>query len=390
LFLSATNIARIGVIDKHLIWIETYTFTLYLAADASIRGIGTPYIGFTWVLLAHSILSGDTVIDIRELRSFIHIARLGSFSRAANDLHIAQPALSRQVAKLEEEIGASLFVRHGRGVRLTSAGASLLERAEMIVNLVAQTGEHVRTSKDNLTGHLALGLPPAVGTWVAPAIVEAFRNEWPAVGLHIREGLSSSLQEWVLDRRVDIAVVYNQPPLDALHVTPLNSEPMVLISAPSDARFLGPGGDSVTFRDVAELPLIAPAFPHADRRVLEQAAAQHGAHLHVALEVDSVSLTKELVAAGHGYAVITQTAVQGEIDGGKIRAIAIERPPIRSVVSIVTLREQQPSRLVQAASEIITRSMHNLVTEGAWCGYTTWLGEPAVPALSPPDDERVE
>ncbi|RAU48158.1 LysR family transcriptional regulator [Pseudomonas sp. RIT412] len=314
-------------------------------------------------------------MDIRELRSFIHIARLGSFSRAAIDLHIAQPALSRQVAKLEEEIGESLFVRHGRGVRLTSAGASLLERAEMIVNLVAQTGEHVRASKDNLTGHLALGLPPAVGIWVAPAIVEAFKNAWPAVGLHIREGLSSSLQEWVLDRRVDIAVVYNQPPLDALHIAPLNSEPMVLISASGDAHFSEIGRESLTFREVADLPLIAPAFPHADRRVLEQAAAQHGAHLHVALEVDSVSLTKELVAAGHGYAVITQTAVQREIDDGKLRAIAIERPPIRSVVSIVTLREQQPSRLVQAASEIITHSMRSLVTEGAWYGYTTWLGE---------------
>src|SRR6478672_2824877 len=154
-------------------------------------------------------------MDIRELRSFIHVARAGSFSRAASELYIAQPALSRQIAKLEEEIGVPLLTRYGRGVRLTAAGARLLERAEMITHMVSETGEQVRASADEERGHLAVGLPPTIGMLIGAELIRDFRARWPRVALHVREGLSSSLQEWVLDKRVDLAVVYNQPLLDA-------------------------------------------------------------------------------------------------------------------------------------------------------------------------------
>lgn len=108
-------------------------------------------------------------MDVRELKSFIHVARAGSFNRAAAELYIAQPALSRQIAKLEEEIGVPLFVRHGRGVRLTAAGARLLERAEIITQMVGETGEHVRASVDEERGYLAVGLPPTMGALIAPS-----------------------------------------------------------------------------------------------------------------------------------------------------------------------------------------------------------------------------
>lgn len=153
----------------------------------------------------------------------------------------------------------------------------------------------MRASTDRLSGHIAVGLPPAVGVWVSAPIVEVFRNRWPAVALHIREGLSSSLQECLLDRRIDLAIVYNQIPLDAFDVRPLCSEAMVIVGRPDDTLVEDRGGQPLRIRDLAELPLIVPAFPHANRRVLEQAAVQHGVRLRVVLEVDSVTLTKALV-----------------------------------------------------------------------------------------------
>jgi LysR family nitrogen assimilation transcriptional regulator len=317
----------------------------------------------------------ETIIEIRELRSFVHIARVGSFSRAAAELYVAQPALSRQIAKLEEELGTALFVRHGRGVRLTSGGAQLLERAEMIINFVAQTGEHVRASSDRLSGHIALGLPPAVGVHVSAPIVEAFRERWPAVGLHIREGLSSSLQEWLLDRRVDLAIVYNQPALEAFDVLPLCNEAMVIVGPPDDTVIKRRGGEPLRIRDLAELPLIVPGFPHANRRVLEQAAVQHGVHLRVVLEVDSVALTKALVNRGLGYSLLTYTAIQDEVQRGDLRALPIERPSIRSIVSLATLREQRASRLVRTMADVVRDNVHELAVNGAWKDYVTWLGD---------------
>ncbi|WP_246216414.1 LysR substrate-binding domain-containing protein [Paraburkholderia agricolaris] len=317
----------------------------------------------------------ETIIEIRELRSFVHIARVGSVSRAAAELYIAQPALSRQIAKLEAELGTPLFVRYGRGVRLTSAGAQLLERAEMIINFVTQTSEQVRASADRLSGHIALGLPPAVGVWVSAPIVEAFRERWPAVSLHMREGLSSSLQEWLLDRRVDLAIVYNQPPLEAFDVLPLCSEAMVIAGPPGDTVIQERGGEPLRIRDLAELPLIVPGFPHANRRVLEQAAVQHGVHLRIVLEVDSVTLTKALVRRGLGYALLTYTAIQEEVQRGDLQALPIERPSIRSTVALATLREQRASRLVRTMSDVVAEKLHDLATVGAWKDHVTWLGD---------------
>jgi LysR family nitrogen assimilation transcriptional regulator len=311
------------------------------------------------------------------LRSFVHIARVGSFSRAAAELYVAQPALSRQISKLESELGTPVFLRHARGVRLTSAGAQLLERAEMIINFVVQTAEHVRAASDRLSGHIALGLPPAVGVWVSAPIAEAFRDRWPAVGLHMREGLSSSLQEWLLDRRVDLAIVYNQPPLEAFDVMPLCSEAMVVVGPPDDTVLERRGGEPLRIRDLADLPLIAPGFPHANRRVLEQSAVQHGVHLRIVLEVDSVTLTKALVRRGLGYSLLTYTAIQEEVERGELKALPLERPAIRSVVSLATLREQRASRLVSTMSGLVSEKVHDLVTKGAWKGHVSWLGDGA-------------
>jgi LysR family nitrogen assimilation transcriptional regulator len=331
------------------------------------------YAGKAWV--ATVAISEEAIIEIRELRSFVHIARVGSFSRAAGELHIAQPALSRQIAKLEDELGTLLFVRCGRGVRLTGAGAQLLERAEMIISFVAQTGEHVRASTDRLSGHIAVGMPPAVGVWVSAPIAEAFRDQWPAVALHMREGLSSSLQEWLLDRRVDLAIVYNQPPLEAFDVVPMCSEAMVIVGPPGDTLIDQRGGEPLRIRDLADLPLIVPGFPHANRRLLELAAVQHGVHLRIALEVDSVTLTKALVRRGLGYSLLTYTAIQEEVARGDLRALPIERPAIRATVSLATLREQRASRLVRTMSDVVREKLHELVVSGAWKGHASWLAD---------------
>jgi|SRR5450830_896885 len=310
-------------------------------------------------------------MDIRELRSFIHVARSGSFSRAASELYIAQPALSRQIAKLEAEIGLPLLVRHGRGVRLTAAGARLLERAEMITHMLSETGEQVRASADTGRGYLAVGLPPTIGTLIGSELIRDFRAAWPGVLLHLREGLSSSLQEWVLDKRVDLAVVYNQPLLDAFDVRPLLSEPMILVGPPG----VGQQRREYQVRDLANLPLILPGLPHSNRRLLEHAAIQHGIRLRVELEVDSVALTKQLVKSGAGYSLLTYIAVKDEINHGELIAHSIERPAIRSTIAITTLRENRSSHLVDAWSTMLRDKLKHLMQSEAWQTDVVWLDD---------------
>jgi LysR family transcriptional regulator, nitrogen assimilation regulatory protein len=318
---------------------------------------------------------GENSIDIRELRYFLQIARAGSFSRAAAELYIAQPALSRQITKLEQELGVELFVRHGRGIKLTTAGAMLLERAEMITHYVRQTQEQVRAAGDGLSGHITIGMPPAIGVPLLPRVIESYAARWPNVSIHVREGLSTSLQEWLLDRRVDVAIVYNQPPLDALEIAPMFSEPMVAVGPP-ESRAILPDGP-LRIRDLADLPLILPGLPHANRRVIERAAVQHDVNLRIAFEVDSVPLTKALVANGFGYSLLTYTAVQEDVVQGRLWAAPIERPAIRSTVSVAALKDLRKSPIVDAMFEVIADKLGELVRSDGWQGQVAWLGSEA-------------
>lgn len=307
-------------------------------------------------------------MDIRELRTFSTVAYTGSFSRAAEELRIAQPALSRHVARLEDELKVALFVRHARGVTLTPAGARLLDRAEMMLHYVNGTGEYVRDDDAQERGHLAVGLTPAIGLAVGANAIRRFRAAWPKAMLHAREGLSTSLQAWLLDGSVQAAVVYNQPLLEAFEVRPLFSEPMVLIAPPEEIQ------RTIRFSDVADLPLILPALPHSNRRLIEQTAIQNGIRLRVIMEVDSVALTRQLIRDRLGYSITAQLAVQPAVDAGLLTAHQIERPMLRSNVALATLRELRDSPLAQSWVEILTDELRTLANHGIWKDKTIWSG----------------
>jgi LysR family nitrogen assimilation transcriptional regulator len=158
-------------------------------------------------------------MELRELRNFTQVARAGSVSRAAAELRLAQPALSRQIKKLEHELGVPLFARHGRGVRLSAAGSKLLERAEAISQLVHETREEIREDRSPARGRFTLGVPPAAGRLLVSPFAERFQQAWPQIMLHMREGVASSLQEWLIDKRLDLALIHNPPHLEDLNIS---------------------------------------------------------------------------------------------------------------------------------------------------------------------------
>jgi LysR family nitrogen assimilation transcriptional regulator len=275
--------------------------------------------------------------------------------------------MSRQIAKLEEQLQVELFIRHGRGVELTAAGSRLLERAVVMLRYMEEASDHVRNSAEEERGYLAIGLPPAIGTVVGPQLIRRFRERWPKASFHALEGLSTSLQEWLMDGRIQVAVVYNQPLVEAFDVRPLFSERMILVGPP------GESSRSVRMTGLAEFPLILPGLPHSNRRLVEQVAAQNGFRLNIAFEVDSVSLTKRLVSEGLGYSILAHAAVQEDIARGTLVGHTIDRPGIRSTVSLTTLRDRRSSRLALSWEKILLETLEELVTVGAWKDATQWL-----------------
>jgi LysR family nitrogen assimilation transcriptional regulator len=307
-------------------------------------------------------------MELRELRNFMRVARAGSVTRAAAELRLAQPALSRQIKKLEHELGVPLFSRHGRGVRLSAAGSLLLERAEAIAQLVHQTSEEIRDERSPTRGRMTLGVPPIGGRLVIPLFVERFQKAWPEVTLHMREGVTSSLQEWLVDKRIDIAMLHNPPHLETLDITPVVLERMLVIGPPKQHIKDGRHPRSFRIRNLGELPLILPNMAHNNRRLVEQAAIEHGLRLRIKIEADSVTFAKALVEQGLGYTILTYAAVQEELAQGRLTAYPIVRPTLSTQVSLVTLRDAQRTKLIGAAAEMLHDVCRTLVRGGGWSG----------------------
>jgi LysR family nitrogen assimilation transcriptional regulator len=306
-------------------------------------------------------------LDIRELRYFTQVARVGSFNKAAAQLNIAQPALSRCLKKLEDELGVQLLIRNGRGVELTEAGSILLAQSESLIFQMEETAQLVRSQKETFRGQVILGLPPTSGLLIAPKLIQMFRSHWPHASLVLREGISSSLEEWLVDRRIDLGVLHNPLPLDGIDMEPVIHERMVLVHAPG-AESESAWGKTVRIRDLGAIPLILPSLPHSNRRLVERAVAQHGGRLNIVMEVDSVALIRSLVKQGFGQTIMTFGGVAAAVEKGELGCLPIDRPPLMSTVGIGMPREARSVWLTMETSRLLRGVVAGLAVDGEWIG----------------------
>ena len=246
-------------------------------------------------------------MNLKQLEYFVHVAELGSFSRAALILNIAQPALSRQVRLLETDLHVTLLMRNGRGVVLTEAGKRLFDHSVGILQLVSHVREDIQANRNEPAGRIVVGLPPSMGRLLTLPLVEGIRRTLPKARLAVVEGLSNYLSEWISTGRIDLGLLHNPEPQAALDLTPLLDEPLGLVSpADRSAR----KGATVAFADLIRYPLIVPERTHAIRKLLETQAALAGHKLNVVLELSSVHSILELVGAGFGHAVLAPAALE--------------------------------------------------------------------------------
>ena len=303
-------------------------------------------------------------VNLKQLEYFVQVAELGSFSKAAAVLDIAQPALSRQVRSLEIELRETLLLRNGRGVVLTEAGRRLLEHGSGILQAVAAAREDMRSSRDEAVGRVVIGVPPTMGRKLTVPLVETFKQRLPRAQLAIVEGLSTHIVEWILSSRVDIGLLYNPEAQPGLEVMPLLNEPLCLVDrreAPSDRA---QGKALVPLRELAGLPLVLPERAHVIRRQLETQAALVGLKLQIAWEVSSVAAIIELVAAGHGCAVLTASAVNASPRADELRARPLTDPTLTSVLCLARSSTRRPGPLMRQASQLLIDLSLGLPTGG--------------------------
>jgi LysR family nitrogen assimilation transcriptional regulator len=285
-------------------------------------------------------------MDLTRLQYFVAVAEAGSFSRAAAALHMSQPALSRQVLLLEEEVGQRLLERTGRGVLPTESGLALLAHARGIFDLAERARMDMHERQLNPRGRLTVGLPPRVSHVLTADLVERFHAQFPEAAITVVEGLSIRLREWLVAGRVDVAIVFDPPPSPQLQQETLVREPLVLISVQALPQ-------RMRLADVAQRALVMPSGPNALRELLEQHTRPRCLPLKLVAEVDSVQTVLSLVARGVADTVLPLSATKAWTYPQPLHVAVIHAPAIRNQLVLAVPTARPATRLSRFASQVL-------------------------------------
>lgn len=289
-------------------------------------------------------------MNARHLEFFVRVAEQGSFTRAADMLGVSQPVLSRSVRQLELELREHLLYRTGRGVELTEAGKCLMGYGNAILELLARAKGELRDLKSEPTGRVAVGLPPRIGHVLTTPLVDRFRRAFPKASITIAEALSSTLREWLLLGRIEIAALYDPAPSPKLEFQTLARERMALVG-----RNL-PGRRIPARVDVCALeayPLILPSMPHAIRTLVESACRARNVRLNVVAEIDTVQSSLALAQRGPACAILPESAVSARKRGAGVAVGVLQKPEIRNRLVLAVSRHGPQTRLALETAKII-------------------------------------
>ncbi|MCU4121158.1 LysR family transcriptional regulator [Variovorax sp. N23] len=269
-------------------------------------------------------------MDLVQLRYFLKVVELRSFTRAAAALHIAQPAITRQVRMLEEELDVQLLLRHSRGAEPTAAGVRLSEGAGAMFRLLGQTRADVAASASEVSGTLRIGFPPSLGDLLIGSTVGLFRSRYPRVVLSLQEGYSHSLRDGLLADRLDVALLTGGDSNQLLVTTHLFDETLWLLDPPGPRARTGVRRRPFDFAEIGMRDLVQPSRANTLRQLVDNEIARAGGQSKVVVEAESLSLIKDLVRRGVGshvspYSAVGAAVQSGEFPGGPVRDAHIAR-----------------------------------------------------------------
>ncbi|MDP3670996.1 MAG: LysR substrate-binding domain-containing protein [Telluria sp.] len=290
-------------------------------------------------------------MELKQLRYFIHVAELGSVTRAATILSVPQPAISREIRQLEVELRQTLLVRTGRGVSTTEAGKLLLAHAQGILEQVERAREELDETKGAAVGQIAIGITPSVGLSLTVPLVGAFRERFPKARLKIISGMSAHIVEWLSTGRLDVGLVYNPVPNPEIETVPLVEDQLYLIGP---AR---PGGQEaqqgIPLAELPNYPLIIPSRPHSVRMYVETRMANEGLKMNVAWEVDGIPSILDMVRQNFGYAVLPLLALRADARHETLSANPIVAPTMATILTIATSSRRLMPPLVRATCDLL-------------------------------------
>ncbi|WP_193334782.1 LysR family transcriptional regulator [Devosia beringensis] len=285
-----------------------------------------------------------------QLRYFVQVAEIGSFTKAAEKLNVAPPALSRQIKLLEEELGVLLLSRDGRGAEATPAGQELLSRSTQIFQSLYEARRAVMAFSGTVGGDVTLGLPPLFGAAVVPELLIRCRELYPALKIKIMVGMSYAVQEWLLAGRIDFGVVSSLTEVSKLiKTTELASDVLEYVCLTADATGDGP----IEITEVLAMPLIIPGRENGIGAAIFSAADQEGITLEPLYLIDSIEIIKGLILAGGGSTLLPKFAVAKEVAAGLIRTRPIANRAVAYHVETAVVADSPLSKGARMVADVM-------------------------------------
>jgi LysR family nitrogen assimilation transcriptional regulator len=295
-------------------------------------------------------------MELRSLGYFVRIAELGSITRAAAHLRVAQPALTRQVQRLEEELGAALFTRVNRGVRLTEAGQRLLDSATRILRDVERTADEIRAHDAFPSGKIILGVTPTLCPVLAPDLFARMRQQFPNIELKVVHAGMVRLEEMLIDGRIDVALLSELSRSRLIVSTRLAEEEMVLVTRPGTRA---PG--VVTAAELRRTNLI---LGDGLRAAMDALLAGLGIELKVDVELNDHETIRRMVQQGVGASILPHASVAGECARGLTEAHRLTANGIFRTLALGVAANRSSS----IAREAVVQAVTTLVADYAASG----------------------
>jgi LysR family tcuABC transcriptional regulator len=303
-------------------------------------------------------------MELRQLRYFVKVVECGSMSRAALDLGVVQSALSQQIARLEGELATSLLQRSSKGVAPTEAGLAFFLEAQMALRHAYEAARAAQQSR--LSGSVSVGLAPTTAAVLGLPLMLSVRERYPAVRLHLVEGLSGHLSAMLNARQIDLAVLFDADPGRRWSMTPLLDEKLYLIRARGADR---PLPAKVNLAQVEQLPLILPSPGHGLRSTLDLAFSGSRLKRLLPMEIDSLSMLMDAVRAGIGCTVQPLAALARCPDAKQAFEVAeIADARLRRRNSLCSVSDEELSPAGRAVRVTLAQCARDLVASGVWAG----------------------
>lgn len=276
--------------------------------------------------------------ELRQVRAFLKVAELQSFTRAAAVLHVSQSALTVQVRQLEDELGVLLFDRNKRGVTITAAGRDLLEPLKLLVLDAESIAGYARDISAVRTGNLAIAALPTIAADLLPRAIQAFLRSNPGVRITVHDVVADRVRELVVKRAVDLGLGAASRQEREIRALPLFQDRLAaFVPTPHPLATRG----EVSLRELCECDLILPNRESSVRRVVEAAAARDRGALAVRHETNYIPTALGMVRCGLGVAILPESAANWKIDG--LVRVPICKPAMSRQICVLHRKDRKLS-----------------------------------------------